>query len=135
MRRAAVVLALGLVLVPSAGAMGDHRLGFAFGRTGGNIEPYTVRIANDGAVRAEGPVGVGRKLLTPAQIGRLNLTAVRESFARMPHARSCRGVLPDVAYTFIRVGPRTVKVRGHCMPAYSRLWNALARAVRLSTPS
>jgi hypothetical protein len=105
--------------------------GFAFGRLGGNIRPYTVRIANTGAVSVDGPVQVGRKLLTPRAIGQLNLNAVVIQFARLPKARSCDGALPDVAYTFIRVGAHTVRVRGTCVPGYMRLWNALVRAVKL----
>jgi hypothetical protein len=120
-----------LVLVADASAA-RQRLGFAFGRTGANIKPYTVRIANSGAVTVDGPVLVGRRQLTPAQIGRLNLEAVEIQFDRLPKARSCAGALPDIAYTFIRVGARTVRVRGTCVPGYTRLWQALARAVRLS---
>jgi hypothetical protein len=92
-----------------------------------------VRIANTGVVTVFGPVNVGRMLLTPTQIGRLNLKAVEIQFARLPKARSCARALPDVAYTFIRVGERTVRVRGRCMAGYTTLWNALTRAVKLET--
>jgi hypothetical protein len=131
--RALPLLALGLTLFLAADASAARqRFGFAFGRTGGNIRPYTVRIANSGTVTMSGPVVVGRTLLTAAQIGRLNLKAVEVDFSHMPLARSCAGALPDVAYTFIRVGARTVRVRGTCLPGYTALWNALVRAVRLS---
>jgi hypothetical protein len=119
-------------LLPADASAAPQRFGFAFGRTGGNIRPYAVHIANSGAVSVDGPVMVGHRLLTPAQIGRLNLKAVEVQFSRLPKQRSCPGVLPDVAYTFIRVGPQTVRVRGTCMPGYSRLWLALVRAVKLS---
>src|SRR5712691_10127328 len=133
MRLALPLLALALTLLFAADASAARqRFGFAFGRTGGNIRPYTVHIANSGIVSVDGPVVVGRTLLTPAQIGRLNLEAVEVQFAELPKARSCPGALPDVAYTFIRVGARTVHVRGTCVPGYSRLWIALARAVKLS---
>jgi hypothetical protein len=119
-------------LLPAGASAAPQRFGFAFGRTGGNIRPYAVHIANSGAVSTDGPVLVGRTLLSPAQIGKLNLKAVEIQFAKLPKARSCAGVLPDVAYTFIRVGPKTVRVRGTCVPGYTRLWLALVRAVRLS---
>jgi hypothetical protein len=119
-------------LLPASGSAAPSRFGFAFGRTGGNIRPYAVHIANSGVVSVDGPVMVGRRLLTPAQIGRLNLKAVEVRFSKLPKARSCAGVLPDVAYTFIRVGAQTVRVRGTCMPGYTRLWLALVRAVKVS---
>src|SRR3954464_14115113 len=112
MRLVAALLALPMTFLIASDAVAAHEpAGFAFGRTGGNIRPYTVRIANDGAVKVAGPVGVGHKKLTTIQIGRLNLKAVEVGFAKLPTMRSCSGVLPDVAYTFIRVGPRTVRVR------------------------
>jgi hypothetical protein len=131
-RRAVPALVLLTLLLPAdAPAAAQPPSGFAFGRLGGNIRPYTVRIANTGVVRVEGPAHIGRKLLAPTQIGRLNLKAVEVGFARLPRARSCARELPDVAYTFIRVGAQTVRVRGTCVPGYTRLWNALVRAVRL----
>jgi hypothetical protein len=131
-RTALLPAAVAAFLLAADATAAPPRFGFAFGRTGGNIRPYTVRIANDGAVTTQGPVVVGRTLLTPAQIGRLNLKAVDIQFARLPTSRSCAGALPDVAYTFIRVGARTVRVRGTCLTGYTQLWHALARAVRLS---
>jgi hypothetical protein len=119
-------------LLPADASAAPQRFGFAFGRTGGNIRPYAVRIANNGVVSTDGPVVVGRTLLTPAQIGTLNLKAVEVQFSRLPKARSCAGVPADVAYTFIRVGASTVRVRGTCVPGYTRLWLALVRAVKLS---
>jgi hypothetical protein len=134
MRRSLTLLAAVSALFAAADASAAHQeYGFAFGRTGGNIRPYTVHIANTGVVSVRGPVLVGRKALTPVQIGRLNLKSVEVDFAHLPKARNCAGALPDVAYTFIRVGARTVRVRGTCVPGYTRLWTALVRAVKLET--
>jgi hypothetical protein len=130
-RAVPALILLTLFLAADAPAAPPPPYGFAFGRLGGNIRPYTVRIANTGVVKVEGPARVGRKLLAPAVIGGLNLKAVEVAFARLPKARSCARALPDVAYTFIRVGAQTVRVRGTCVPQYTRLWNALAHAVRL----
>lgn len=127
------LLAFGVTLLLAADApAAPQRFGFAFGRAVGSVRPYTVRIANNGAVTVDGPVVVGRTLLAPAQIGRLNLTAVEVRFDRLPRARSCARALPNVEYTFIRVGARVVRVRGTCVPGYTRLWNSLVRAVRLA---
>lgn len=121
-----------LLAAAAAASAAPHRSGFAFGRTGGNIRPFTVTIANSGIVTVRGPAQVGRKQLTPVQLGHLNLTAVKVRFSRLPKARSCAGTLPDVAYTFIRVGDRVARLRGACVPGYTRLWNGLTRAVRFS---
>jgi hypothetical protein len=134
MRRSLTLLAAVSALFVVRDASAAHQqYGFAFGRTGGNIRPYTVHIANTGIVTVRGPVVVGRKVLALVQIGRLNLKSVEVDFAHMPQARNCVRALPDVAYTFIRVGARTVRVRGTCVPGYTRLWTALARAVKLET--
>lgn len=134
-RRVSTLLGLVLMLLFASDATAVQPTGFAFGRMGGNIKPYTVRIENNGVVRVQGAAMIHRKLLSAAQIGRLNLKAVEVQFARMPTRRNCASALPDVSFTFIRVGPRTVQVRGTCIPGYTQLWQALARAVKLSLAS
>jgi hypothetical protein len=94
--------------------------------------PFTVSIANDGHVRASGPVKIGRAMLTPLQLAALNRVATETGFVKLPTTTTCKGVLPDVATTFIRVGARTVRVHGGCAPRYQRLWRALGNAVKLS---
>jgi hypothetical protein len=58
MGRALLIAVIAGALVPAAGA--SEKRGFAFGRVGGNIRPYTVSIANDGVVRVSGAAEVGR---------------------------------------------------------------------------
>jgi hypothetical protein len=53
-------------------------------------------------------------------------------FTTLPLVTNCKGTLPDVAATFIRVGASTVRVHGNCVPRYSRLWKALTSAVKVS---
>jgi len=131
MLRAALALAFGAAaLVPAAAATPQQ--GFAFGRSGGNIRPFRVVIATDGVVRSTGAAHVGRARLTRLQLGELNRIAATGSFGSLPLSTNCSGTLPDVAATFIRVGPRTVRVHGDCVAAYSKLWKALVRAVRMS---
>jgi hypothetical protein len=110
----------------------SEQRGFAFGRVGGNIRPYTVSIANDGVVRVSGAAEVGRMKLELAQLAELNRVASVTRFTALPLMTRCKGSLPDVAATFIRVGARTVRVHGNCVPRYAHLWKALSRAVKLS---
>jgi hypothetical protein len=131
MLRAAALLALGAaMLVPAAAA--SPRQGFAFGRSGGNIQPFRVVITTDGVVRVSGAAHVGRTKLTRLELGDLNRIAATGSFGSLPPSTNCPGTLPDIAATFIRVGPRTVHVHGNCVGSYGKLWKALVRAVRLS---
>jgi hypothetical protein len=128
-RRALLLCVAGLVVAPSAAA--SQQTGFAFGRGGGNIRPYTVTIAADGRVTVSGPVQVGRTRLTRAQLGGLATLAATVRFGTLPKSTSCAGTLPDVAGTFVRVGTRTARVHGDCVPRFTRLWKALAGAVKL----
>jgi hypothetical protein len=133
MRRVIPIVAVLLAVVaaePAGSAVGPR--GFAFGRIGGNIRPFTVSIANTGVVRTSGAVTVGRKKLTSAQLVSLNRIAIVTSFGKLPKATNCTGTLPDVASTFVRVGARTVRVHGNCVPRYTRMWRALSAAVRMS---
>ena len=106
--------------------------GFAFGRTGGNIRPYTVSIANSGVVHTSGAVTVHRKLLTSVQLATLNRIATETNFIMLPKATNCRGTLPDVASTYTRVGDSIVRVHGACVPRYQRLLKALKASVGLT---
>ena len=132
MRRTAL-LAL-LLVIAGSGSLANaavHPTGFAFGRTGGNIRPYTVTIANSGVVHVSGAVEVRRKLLIPAQLAALNRVATETDFIMLPKATNCRGTLPDVAGTYIRVGASTVRVHGGCVPRYQRLLTALKASIRI----
>jgi hypothetical protein len=126
-----LLLVLAVGSVPASSAVQPS--GFAFGRLGGNIRPYTVTIANSGVVRTSGAVDVGRRKLTPLQLGGLNRIATETSFVTLPKLTNCGGTLPDVAATYIRVGARTVRVHGACVPRYQRLLRALQASVRIST--
>jgi hypothetical protein len=126
----AAVLLAGVAAEPAGSAV--KLSGFAFGRIGGNIRPFAVSIASTGVVRTSGPVTVGRKKLTPAQLVSLNRLAIATSFGKLPKATNFPGTLPDVASTYVRVRARTVRVHGSCVPRYARMWRALTAAVRIS---
>jgi hypothetical protein len=137
MRTARALVPALLLLVLAAGVMPASSAvqpsGFAFGRLGGNIRPYSVAIANSGTVRTSGAVVVGRKKLTSVQLAGLNRVATETSFVTLPSATNCRGTLPDIASTYIRVGARTVRVHGACVPRYQRLLKALQASVHIAT--
>lgn len=130
MLRVLTALLLAAAVVPAAGA--SPRTGFAFGQAGGNIQPFSVAIAIDGSVHVTGRASVGRMRLTRVQLGELNRLAATTHFGALPLLTMCQGSLPDFATSFVRVGARTVRVRGGCIPAYQRLFKALAGNVRLA---
>ena len=123
------MLLLAAALAPAAGSSAQR--GFAFGRTGGNIVPFTVSIDNNGRVRVSGPVAVMRKKLTRLEVADLDRVVATNGFERLKPMNECPDVLPDVASTFVRVGPLRVQVHGGCLARYQHVYNALARAVRL----
>jgi hypothetical protein len=133
MRRVAatVLAAASLGAVPVAGAA-PNAAAFVFGRTGGNIIPFTVTIAGDGSVRVQGPVKVGRTSLSAAQLASLRKLASSVRFTTLPAQTNCPQTMPDMAATFVRVGGRTVRVHGSCVPRYAKLWAAVGAAVKIS---
>ncbi len=131
MRRALAIAFVAAALAPAAD--GAQPTGFAFGRTGGNIRPFTVTIDTDGHVRVSGPVNVGRTKLTLVQLGTLNRIAADARFTTLAKVTNCPGTLPDIAATFVRVGAHTVRVHGGCVSRYTDVWKALVRAVKLSS--
>jgi hypothetical protein len=131
MRRAlSFVVPLALVgVLPAAGATSPT--GFAFGRVGGNIRSYSVTIANSGVVHTYGAVQLGRTHVSSVQLAGLNRIATETHFTILPASVNCRGTLPDVATTYVRVGARTVRVHGGCSSRYQRMLEALKASVRL----
>ena len=127
--RPLLALAAALFLVPAAAAAAP-KTGFAFGRIGGNIRPFTITISVDGSVKATGAAPVHRDTLTKQQLANLNRVAFVVDFERLPAVKACAKTLPDVAAGFIRVGDRTVRVHGGCVAGFNRLWTALSNATR-----
>jgi hypothetical protein len=126
---AAALVSLGA----GAAASGTTPASFAFGRTGGNIQPFTVTIAKTGSVRATGPVQVVRHQITARTLARLTTLATTEHFFSLRRQVSCPGTLPDFAFRSVTVSTaaasRTVLVRGDCRPGFSTLYAALSAAV------
>ena len=101
-----------------------------FGRSGGNIAPFTVTISPTGRVTTQGPVKLARpsRTLTPDAVHGLVVLAKTEGFSRMPAATACRGTLPDFAGSFVEVGSKRVTVRGSCNRRFSQLYAVFAAA-------
>jgi hypothetical protein len=130
MFRALVVVLAVAAIAPAATAA--DQTGFAFGRLGGNIVPFTVLIATNGSVHVTGPVKVRTTPVPRLQLAKLNQLAASVGFSHLPKKTNCHGVLPDVAATFIRVGRETVRVHGACVAPYQRVWKALASAAHVT---
>jgi hypothetical protein len=126
--RLALLAALAVAIAAPAASAGRY----SFGRQAGNIEPYTVTISTTGAVTTIGPVKVGRRKLSERQLGSLAKTVVAAGFSTLPATTFCLGTLPDFASTWVEAGTQKVSVRGSCSPRFTRVWSALASAVRLS---
>jgi hypothetical protein len=131
-RPVALIAVAALLAVPAAAAA-PAAGGYSFGRISGNIVPFTFTIAANGAVHATGPVTVGRTKLSSGQLAALAKVAAQTRFHSLPATTLCSGTFPDVAATWIRSGGHRVQVHGTCSAAFTRLWNALEAAVRLST--
>lgn len=117
----AVLLAAALLLP------GKH--GFEFGRTGGNIRPFTVTISATGVVRTAGAAPKHVAVVPKHQLTVLTGIAFAVRFSTIPAVTACPNTLPDIAAQFIRVEGRTVRVHGACLTRFNRLWTALYRAV------
>ena len=117
----AVLLAAALLLP------GTH--GFEFGRTGGNIRPFTVTISATGVVRTSGAAPSHIAVVSKHQLTVLTGIALAVRFSTIPVITACPNTLPDVAAQMIRVEGRTVRVHGACLKRFNRLWTALSRAV------
>ena len=124
----AVAVVTSAVVVVSA-ASGAAKTGFELGRSGGNIQPFTLRIETTGVVHASGAAPAHRSRLTKEQLAAINRSAFVNNFQTLPAVTACPDTFPDIAAQVIRVGARTVRVHGSCLPRFNRLWAALNRAV------
>lgn len=131
------VAAAALVAASSTAALAapHSTTSYAFGRTGGNIEPFTVSIAADGSVAVSGPVRVTRQRLSAPGMAHLAAVIRNVRFSGLPVTTRCSGTLPDISADFVsvRIGAsdRTVLVHGDCSPRFTTVLKALERAVGL----
>lgn len=96
--------------------------------------PFRITIESTGLVRSTsaGFVRPKRHRLSRATVASLS-ALVRHAFASGVRSRQCAGTNPDVGSDFVQAAGRTVTVHGTCEPSFTKLWEALAHAVRLST--
>jgi hypothetical protein len=104
--------------------------GFAFGRTGGNIMPFSIAIAANGHVTATGAAPAHTATVSKVRLATLERAAGDAKLQTMPAMTLCPGTLPDIAAQYIRVGRRTVRVHGACVARFNRLWAVLNHSVR-----
>jgi hypothetical protein len=124
-----VALAVPLAVLAGGSARRTSAPTFAFGRTGGNIVPFTVTIAGNGHVSATGPEHVtATQASTPLRNGLAKL-AKAEGFFTLPASIPCGRINPDVAGRFVTVTAygksRTVTERGTCNAAFEELYAVL----------
>jgi hypothetical protein len=119
------VLTFGLAACGGSGPSKDN-LKITVGRSGGTMVPYSVTIAPDGAVTATGANPPSGRL-TSAQDAAIS-ARVRSDLPGLK-SESCPGTFPDESATFITALGKTVTVRGPCEPGFTKLWNAVARAL------
>jgi hypothetical protein len=133
MRRLVLILISAALALPAVGSASGGTMSFAFGRTGGNIAPFTVTISSSGAVSAVGPVRPTITYVSPATRARLAALVKTARFYNLPRTTRCHGALPDFASSFVTVrsasGSRRVLVHGDCSAGFSTLYRALAKAV------
>ena len=99
---------------------------FVFGREGGNVVPMRAVIYPGGRVVVNGQPG---RHLTRAKVTALRRYAAAQGFAQIPRRIECRGVLPDIATLYVKVGrARTVFEHGSCNRRFDRVYAALAKA-------
>jgi hypothetical protein len=70
---------------------------------------------------------VGRPEVSAARARRLRREIKRAHLA----SRICPGTNPDFGSRFIRLGARSVSVRGECESRFQRVWRDLTTAVHL----
>jgi hypothetical protein len=126
----AVALVGPLSATPAAGSTAAS---FVFGRAGGNIEPFTVRVAADGSVVANGPAQPRKRKLGAADLARVMRVVVAQRFFSLPRTTYCPKTLPDFVARFVTVHlhgvSRRVLVHGDCSSRFSAVYAALAKTV------
>ena len=133
MRRLILIAVLALGLAACGGGSGPSKdtLQIKFGRTGGMIMPYTITIAPDGTVTAEGnPPNTPPKSITSEQDEDLS-RQVRAEIGKLTTLQ-CAHTFPDEATNFITALGKTVAVRGTCETGFNKLFNALNNALHLN---
>ena len=132
---AALTVALAVPLAVLAGGSGKTAAPptFTFGRTGGNIVPFTVTIGANGHVSTTGTQKLTVTFATVPLRNGLGKLAKAEGFWTMATVLDCGKINPDVASRFITITAagksRTVRSRAVCSPAFEELYAVLSASV------
>ena len=110
---------------------------YVFGQRGGNILPFEVTIAGDGAISATRIKARTTRLSNPQDtLNGLAKLADAEGFTTLPPTVRCTGTLPDIASRYITVTTRsssyTVQVHGGCNAAFNEFFATLYNTAGVS---
>lgn len=136
-RLLATCLAAAALLTTPAGAAKDS-LAFAFGRKGGTIMPYEVKIFSSGTVSVTGTVRqIEPVTVSPEALEALQKLTLAERFFSMPALTRCPETVAGLATNYIRVriGKRdkTVATSGRCNKRLVGLLDVLKAVAAVST--
>jgi hypothetical protein len=142
MKRILVLCLAAAVVLPlrSAGAGPPPSLAFAFGRQGGSIMPFQVKIFTDGKVSVTGAV----HRIEPVTVSQPSLAALRklaraERFFSMPALTHCPQRVSGLATNYIRIRigklDKTVSDYGGCNKGFVELYDVLKAVAAISTES
>jgi hypothetical protein len=125
-------------MLPAAAWGAQAQPSFSFGRKGGTILPFNVKIFPDGRVVVTGEVRtLERVTVTPQALAALRKLTKAERFFSMPKFAACQESVGGLATNYIRVriGKRvkTVNARGGCNKRFLELFEVLKAVAAVST--
>jgi hypothetical protein len=109
----------------------------SLGATGGNMVPWSVTIAGDGAITGNGWNKPKYAQLNDPKdaLPALYKLADTENFWSMPSFTNCSGTLPDIASLYLEInsstGTRRVTVHGGCKANFNQMLAVIEDAVGL----
>ena len=126
------------VPTPTSAAGAKDSLAFSFGRKGGTILPFNVKIYASGRVTVTGAVRTLERVTVTAQgLSALKTLTRAEHFFSMPVFAPCQGSVGGLATNYIRVRignrDKTVNVRGGCNKRFLELFEVLKAVAAVST--
>ena len=122
------VLALGLAACGGSGGS-KAAVEITLGRSGGTMVPTSVTIAPGGRLTGVDHLILKSNAISSAEDAKLS-RLVRNDFPSL-ESKQCPRTFPDESSSFITALGKTVTVRGTCEPGFTKLWNALEKALGL----
>jgi hypothetical protein len=104
--------------------------GFAFGRNGVKLTPFSVYIDPKGAVSTTGAAPRHRAVVPKARLAAVSRLAAQIGFTRIStNVEICSTASTDVPIRFVRIGSHAIRVHGSCDARFNRMWAMMNRAV------